>query len=185
MNPSTHKKVLVRHPASGGGGNDTTAGYLEPSKLNRDEGLTLMTPGGQAVTIAREHVQAVFFVPGWEGIEHLSGAACWGRSGTRLPGLWVRVRCRGRFHVEGILASELLDLAAGVWLSPLYAESACQRVFIPAGAAERVEAVEMVKPVRRRQSAAGREARTAQQIGLFDAAGNPASPESKVREERG
>lgn len=163
MNPSTHKRVVVRWRPSPGPA-AMLAGYVDPVQLAGPE-LDLLTPEGQAVSLALAQVQAVFFVADFGRAGALaSGHAV--RAGTRLPGLLVRVRGSDRQAWEGILANGLLELAAGVWLTPVSEDGPWQRIYFPRGAVELVTPLEVVRAPRRRRSA-GLGVADAGQFGLF------------------
>jgi len=148
----------------GSGSNTEVAGFLAASALTPaalpaaasataiDPRLHLLTDAGQSLEIAMDQVLAVFFVSAFESARTLAGSWTGPRSGARLPGLWVRVRGREHTRWDGILASDLLDLAQGVWLTPLHAAANVQRVFIPRGAVEHIEPVEVVRPGRSRRA---------------------------------
>lgn len=129
MNPSTHKKVVVRRLS--GPATPILAGFIAASELADPGPVHLLTAEGQAVELGLDQVQAVFFVPDFDRLEAIRAGGYPGRSGPRLPGLWVRVRSRDHQSLEGILATDLLELGAGLWLSPLYRDSPWQRVFMP------------------------------------------------------
>lgn len=155
MQPSALKKVVLQCRGQSRGGEINLErglqGFLAPAELEAGP-LHLLTPSGQEAEIARADLLAVYFVHAFagQGLPSLRGA----RAGARLPGLWVRVRGKGA-RWEGILASDLLDLERGIWLTPLRGGSNCQRVFIPRAAVEKLEAVEVVRPARRRGPGAG------------------------------
>jgi len=155
VDSSTHKKVVVLHRLPGSG-SETTPGFISTAELTGAGRLNLLSPEGQARRIEWEEVQAVFFVSGFERIEELRGDLRGphhgGNAGARRPGLWVRVRCRDHWSVEGILDSDLLDLGSGISLSPLHAHSSCQRIYVPRSAAERVSVVDWVRPARQRRT---------------------------------
>ncbi|HUX67090.1 MAG TPA: hypothetical protein VMV31_06350 [Terriglobales bacterium] len=156
MNPTTHKKVVVRHRPLG-----LLPGFLDPLQLESSARWELITPEGQALVLSPEQVLTVYFVSDLEQLEELRLPAASGRGGAKLAGLWVRVRCLDRHSLEGILASDLLQLQAGVWLTPLWPGSPWHRAFLPRPGVEQVTALEVVRPPRRRRSPA------TQQIGLF------------------
>lgn len=126
------------------------AGFLAPSALAEPQ-LQLLTETGQSLQIAQDEVLAVFFVSAFAAVRALTASWTGARSGARLPGLWVRVRSREHTRWDGILASDLLDVSAGIWLTPLHAAANVQRVFIPRGAVEKIEPIEVVRPGRRRR----------------------------------
>ncbi|MGH9482447.1 MAG: DUF6982 domain-containing protein [Terriglobales bacterium] len=170
MNPSTHKKVAVRHQQLG-----LVAGIVDPAQLGRPgvpQPFELLTPEGQATLLDPRQVQAVYFISDFDRAQALRGLPAAGHgSAARLPGLWVRVRCRDRYSVEGIVASELLDLEAGLWLSPLVPDSPWQRVYLPRSAMEQIVPMELVRRPRRRRASA----QPSPQFGLFT---EDASPET-------
>ena len=150
---------MVRVRGSGSGAE--VAGFLAPAALApaalaagasaAGARLHLLTDAGQTLEIALEEVLAVFFVSAFEPARTLAGSWTGPRSGARLPGLWVRVRGSEHTHWDGILASDLLDLAEGVWLTPLHATANVQRVFIPRPAVENIKPIEVVRPGRLRR----------------------------------
>lgn len=160
MNPSTRKRVVVRNRQGG-----YVCGFLESDPAAAGP-LALLTPEGQALELEAGQVQAVAFVADWERAAAAQNVGNTGHLGPRLPGLWVRVQCRGK-HWEGILASSMLELGQGAWLSPLYPDSPWQRLFIPRLAIEQITAVEVVRAPRRR----GARRPSSGQIGLFDSGG--------------
>lgn len=158
MSISSLKKVVVHLRGADVG----VGGFLPPDALGTDP-VTLLTATGQTLSAPLNELVAIYFVSGFEAERawpQLNGA----RSGPRLPGLWVRVRGAGQ-RWEGILASSLLSLDQGLWLTPLRAGSNCQRLYVPRHAIEHIEAVEVVRPARRRRS---QPHPPAAQITLFD-----------------
>ncbi|MGH9477252.1 MAG: DUF6982 domain-containing protein [Terriglobales bacterium] len=160
MNPATHKKIVLRlHPAA------WLSGYVDPARL-RDKGmLELLPPEGPLIRIAREEVQAAYFVADFHpaGLETLIPP----RGETPLPGVRVRCRTRGRHMLDGILASDLLAVAEGLDLTPPYTRSSWHRVWVPAAALEQLQVVEVVRAARRRRASAPH---GTGQITLFDSA---------------
>lgn len=158
MHPTTHKKVVVRlRPLQ------LLAGFVDAQQLQTLGPWDLLTPAGQALPLVPHQVQALYFVSHFDRQEALAEPVLPSRGSARQPGLWVRVRCFERFTMEGILASDLLDLDAGVWLTPLWPECPWQRAFLPRANVQQLTAIEVVRPPRRRQASAS------QQIGLFHA----------------
>ncbi len=154
VSTSTHKKVLVRHrtpPAPSA----FTAGFLEPGPLASQPEFHLLSPQGQAILIPRAAVQAIYFVNDFCSPATVSATAVSGRGAARLPGFRVRVRVRDPLPLEGILTTSLLDLDAGLSLSPLHAGCAWQHIFIPREAIERLEPVMVVRPDRARRRPPG------------------------------
>lgn len=157
---STHKKVVVRHRSLG-----LIAGYIDADRLPWLSGghdLELLRPEGQAHPLAASEVQAIYFVDDFARMAELRTLTMPGRAAARLPGLWVRIRWRGQPPLEGILVTELLQLGKGIELTPLRADSAWQRVYVPLAAIETLIPVEVVRTPRRRSPVAG-------QIDLFAA----------------
>lgn len=168
MNPTTHKKVVVRHRPLG-----LVAGFVDPLQLEAALRWELITPSGQALVISPEQVLTVYFVSEFEQLEGLRLPVASGRGGARLAGVWVRIRCQDRHSLEGILASDLLALPSGVWLSPLWPDSPWQRAYLPRPAMEQITVIEVVRPPRRRRPL------PSEQIGLFGeglAAARPPPP---------
>ncbi len=154
---------MVRHRQAG-----LVAGYVDADRLPWESGgeqVELLLPGGQARPLAADGVQAIYFVDDFARLAELGVLATPGRAAARLPGVWVRVRCRGLAALDGILANDLLQLGRGIELTPLRADSPWQRVYIPIGAVEGLSVVEVVRPPRRRRTPA------AGQIDLFAASG--------------
>jgi len=156
VNSTTHKKVVVRHRPLG-----LVAGFVDPLQLEAAQRWELITPSGQALVLAPEQVLTVYFVSEFEQLEALQLPLASGRGGAKLPGVWVRVRCQDRHSLEGILASDLLTVPAGVWLSPLWPDSPWQRAYLPRPGLEQIAVIEVVRPPRRRRPT------PSQQIGLF------------------
>lgn len=171
LHPSSLKRAVVRLRAPAA---PVQAGLLRPEGLETAGDIELLTPAGQALRIEREAVLAIFFVTGFEQAEALAQGSYAGRGGGRLPGVLVRLRCRDRYSVEGILASDLLEIETGVWLTPVHADAPWQRMLVPRSALEAVQVVEVIRPVRQRRPRARRTPAVEDQIGLF---GELSSPE--------
>jgi hypothetical protein len=157
---STHKKVAVRHRQLG-----LVPGYIDPDRLpwlRNGTALELLRPEGQAQPLAPGDVHAIYFVDDFARCAELRTLPMPGRAAARLPGVWVRVRWRGQPSLEGLLATNLLQLKRGIELTPLRMDCAWQRVYIPFDAVEELSVVDVVRPPRRRRSASG-------QIDLFAA----------------
>lgn len=161
MNPTTHKKVAVRHQQFG-----LLAGFVDPTQLGHRGSpnlIDLLTQEGQVTAVELNQVLAIYFIADFGQTEALRGLPVSARGAVRLPGLWVRVRCKDRYSVEGILVSELLELEMGIWLLPLAPDSPWQRVFLPRTAVEQISPIELVRSPRRRRSPA----LSPRQFGLF------------------
>lgn len=160
MNTSNRKKALVRLLGSG----PLQPAFVDLAGLEKpDARLELLTPEGQRLELDWGQVQAVYLVGDFATVREAPVA-----SGPRHPGVWVRVRSKDRGTLDGILASELLDLERGLWLLPLQDGGFFQRAYIPRSAVAGLSVLEVIKPARRRrQSGARRPPREQSQISLF------------------
>lgn len=145
MNPSIRKK-LVLCLRSG----HVLAGFAEPEALSAAGQFQVLMPQGRKVEVAGEQLLAAYFVGEFVNVQMLASPAP--RGAVPLPG--VRVRCRTLDHQtrEGLLATDLLHLEAGVELTPPFAECSWQRVYIPRGALEQFSIIGVVRPPRRRRA---------------------------------
>ncbi|MGH9520748.1 MAG: DUF6982 domain-containing protein [Terriglobales bacterium] len=142
MNTSNRKKALVRAPGSG----PLQPGFVNVASLEAPtERLELLTPEGQRLELDWRQVQAVYLVSEFEAGREAPPA-----SGPRHPGVWVRVRGKDRSTMDGILASDLLEIEGGLWLLPLQDGGFFQRAYIPRGAVAGLSVLEVIKPARRR-----------------------------------
>lgn len=173
MPTSTHKKVIVRCLAPGKPASEIH-GYLDLPELEKSDPLPVLSVDGTRILLAREQVQAVYLVSEFMPREALTGARCWGKPGTRMPGLWVRVHGWDGFYLDGVLATSLLGLREEIWLTPLYGSGPCQRVYLPPQSVRRLDPVAYVRPVppRRRRAIPG-------QIDLFEPFAAEAGEESR------
>lgn len=146
MNPSIRKK-LVLCLRSG----TLLAGFAEPEALSAAGRLQILMPQGRKVEVEGEQLLAAYYVADFVSAQVLASPAP--RGAVPLPG--VRVRCRTVDHQtrEGLLATDLLHLEAGLELTPSFAECPWQRVYIPRGALEQFSIVGVVHPPRRRRAA--------------------------------
>jgi hypothetical protein len=144
LTSATLKKAVLRlHPAR------WLCGFVDSAHLRGPGPLTCLLPEGQAHEVDATALQAVYFVTDFAQVSEL--AAPPRRAAAALPGLRVRVRTRGGVLLEGILATDLLALSGGLDLTPAHAESAWQRLFVPASALVQVLPLAMVRPPRRRR----------------------------------
>lgn len=164
MDSSTHKKVVVRQRQAG-----LVSGYLGTAALSAATEIEVLTPEGQALRLGTDQVAAIYFVADWSASAGLLTSPP-RRTANRLPGVWIRIHSRGRQTIEGLLASDLLEISQGLWLSPLREDSEWQRAYVPRAAMEQVQIVEVVHSPRRRRQTEARH-----QIGLFGPEGEPAA----------
>jgi hypothetical protein len=170
VNPSTYKRVAVRlHPV--GGTRKQELGFLDPAQLTSKERFTLLSPAGQAIELDREAVVAVFFIADFEHPPSLQKSRSLPRAaGTRRTGIAVRIEGHDRHVVEGILSSDLMAVAQGVWLSGPRSDGEWERAFIPPHAIAKLSVVDVVRAPRTRSP---RKRRASPQLPLFEAEEKP------------
>lgn len=155
---STHKRVVVRYRPAG-----FAEGYIAQNSWDGTTPLEIVTPTGTGLRFAEEQIQALYYVSDWDQAKAIEAGTI-PTKGLPHPGTRVRIVLRDRAVLEGILGSELLDLGAGAWLAPLFDDAPYQRIYVPRGAMERINVIEVVRAPRRRlrrlQAGAG-------QFGLF------------------
>lgn len=174
---STHKKVVVRYRPSG-----FAEGFVAHNAWDGSSPLEILTPTGTGLRFAPEQVLALYYVADWEQARAIAAATIHGK-GWPHPGTRVRIVLTDRTILEGILLSDLLDLAAGAWLAPLLDDHPYQRLYVPRSAIQRLTVVEVVREPRRRSRRSGG---GAGQFGLFEAdwgspePGGPLLPSGEV-----
>ncbi|MGH9415044.1 MAG: DUF6982 domain-containing protein [Terriglobales bacterium] len=156
MIPAKLKSAALRVRGSGWAG-----GYLNPALLPTAERIETLNAAGQPLQIEPGDLMAVLLLADIRQADLMGSAGA--ARGTRMPGLRVKVRTLDHYGLEGILATNLLELDRGLWLDPLYSGSIWQRAFFPRSAVEQLQAVEMTKAPRRRPNG-----RSVQQFGLFE-----------------
>gem|GEM_PF-6840331 len=147
---STHKKVVLRHRHLG-----LVAGFLSTEQLETGAlaSLEMARPTGESLALPAAECLCLYFVASFADESALRAARPSTRGSARQPGVWMRLRLADRSICEGILASDLLEIERGVWLSPLGLESAWQRIYVFRPAIEHLAVVEVVRPPRRRTAA--------------------------------
>jgi hypothetical protein len=154
------KKVIVERA-------DRTAsrGYLNPSRLGRDELLDFLTAAGDRLSIPLKEVRCVYFVR--EFTDDYQPARKAFLSRPKLDGLWVRLKFKDNDTLEGIVANNLLDLLdRGVHLTPPDLHGDAVRLFIPRAALAEMSVLGVVG-VQRRVARRAEAAEAARQPKLF------------------
>lgn len=160
-NISTHKKVVVERMDK-----SVTKGYLNPSKLGREEGVDLLTQDGEHLSLQLKDIKCIYFVR--EFTDKFEPARRAFLSRPKLDGLWVRMRFRDQDTLEGIVANDLLDLLdRGVHLTPPDLHGESLRLFIPRTALAELSVLGVVG-VARRKTRRPTAAEAARQPTLFE-----------------
>ncbi|HWG36465.1 MAG TPA: hypothetical protein VN690_01990 [Terriglobales bacterium] len=148
---STHKKVVVRHRHLG-----LLAGFFSPEQLESGDltKIELARPTGESLSLPVAECVCIYFVARFSDEAALRAPRPLHRGSARQPGVWLRLRLADRSVAEGVLASDLLLLERGIWLSPLGLDSAWQRIFVFRAALEHLAVIEVVRPPRRRRTPA-------------------------------
>ena len=144
MSSSTTKKVYLRRfdgPA--------VEGYVNPHTYLRPEGIEILARSAQIVTLPAAEVKGVYFVRDFEPEAEARQKTSFA-SRPKRDGLWVRLSFRDGDALEGVVANNLLVMAAaGITISPPDSGANTQRVFVPRAALREVTVLGVVgSPVR-------------------------------------
>jgi hypothetical protein len=156
---STTKKALIRRFDR-----ETLHGYLNPASFQQPEGVEWLSEEGRASLVPYPEVKLVAFVREFEGEpepeRHLF------QTRPKVAGLWVSLRFKDGWALEGILPNNLLMVEpGGVTVIPPDSAGNVQRVWAPKGSLIAVEVLGVVgSPLRKRKPAP----EPKDQIGLFD-----------------
>jgi hypothetical protein len=157
---STLKKVVVELADS-----SAVPGYVNPSKLGKDDVFDLLTQDGEHREVSLEKVRCVYFVREFTSNYALERKAFLSR--PKLDGLWVRLKFRDSQTLEGVVPNDLLALLdSGVHITPPDMQGDTQRMFIPRAALTEMKVLGVVGVARRPRVAAAAAA-TSAQPGLF------------------
>ena len=145
---STLKKVVVEL-ADG----SAVPGYVNPSKLGKDDVFDLLTQDGEHREVSLEKVRCVYFVREFTSNYALERKAFLSR--PKLDGLWVRLKFRDSETLEGVVPNDLLALLdSGVHITPPDMQGDTQRMFIPRAAITEMKVLGVVGVARRPRVAA-------------------------------
>ena len=145
---------------------ETLLGYVNPLTFQRQNGIELLTTGGDATLLPYAEVKSVAFVRDFGGQEPAAERKTFSTR-PKMNGLWLRVTFRDGDVMEGILPNDLLHLEShGFTVIPPDPYSNNQRIFLPRAALTGVQVLGVVgsplKQIRKPKPAAEG------QIGLFE-----------------
>jgi hypothetical protein len=144
---STHKKVIVVLSDR-----NTVPGYLNPSRLQADLPLDLLTSDGEHRLIPFNDVRAIYFVRDFTDNYEPERKAFLSR--PKLDGLWVRLTFLDRETLEGVVPNDLLALLdSGVQITPPDLNGAAVRIYVPRSALAELTVLGVVGVARRKPSA--------------------------------
>jgi hypothetical protein len=159
---STLKKVVVVLADS-----SAVPGYVNPSKLGKDDVFDLLTQEGEHREVSLGKVRCVYFVREFTSNYALERKAFLSR--PKLDGLWVRLKFRDSETLEGVVPNDLLALLdSGVHITPPDMQGDTQRMFIPRAAITEMKVLGVVGVARRPRAVAAAAASAAAQPTLFD-----------------
>jgi hypothetical protein len=139
------------------------AGFCDPAGGIGGEALEMLSPEGSVQTIPFSDIKVVCFVREFDGPSFDQEQRTF-RNRPKTEGLWVRMQFRDNDFLEGIVANNLLQLAAtGVALTPPEASSNITRIFAPRAALRDCRVLGVVGAAARR-----RKTESGEQRGLFD-----------------
>jgi hypothetical protein len=141
---STHKKVVVALVDK-----TTLRGYLNPTRLGRNDPVDLLTPDGEHEQIPLGRVRAIYFVREFSTDYEPERKAFLSR--PKLDGLWVRLRFNDSETLEGVVPNDLLSLLDnGLQITPPDLNSTTDRIFVPRSALSEVTVLGVVGVARRK-----------------------------------
>jgi len=142
-------------------------GYVNPSKLGKDDAFDLLTQDGEHREVSLDKVRCVYFVREFTSNYALERKAFLSR--PKLDGLWVRLRFRDNDTLEGVVPNDLLALLdSGVHITPPDIQSDTQRMFIPRAAITEMKVLGVVGVARRPRAVTATAAASDQPRLLFD-----------------
>jgi len=160
LSSSTHKKVILRKM-----NREQVRGYVNPQTYLREDGVEILTLGGQAALLPYEDIKGVYFVREFEEQgDHLERKVFTSR--PKLDGLWLRMKFKDDEVMDGILPNNLLLVAqTGFTITPPDPYANSQKIFVPKAALAELAVLGVIgSPIKRRRAAA---AVPKEQISLF------------------
>ena len=165
---STYKKVVVRRLDRG-----LIKGFVDPSGYLRGNDLEMLDREGRAVIVPLAEIKAVFFVREFDGNPQRSERKLF-QSRPRMAGVWVQMIFKDNETLEGLLPSNLLELATeGYLLTPADLYSNNLKVFVPRTALTKLTVLGVIpdrharRPSPKKGAPAVETAASDRQIGLF------------------
>jgi hypothetical protein len=131
----------------------TIPGYLNPTRLGRNDSFDLLTAAGEHREVHLEDVRGIYFVNDLAApFEPVRKAFL---SRPKLDGLWVRLKFQNNEVLEGVVPNDLLSiLDSGVQITPPDMQGNTQRIFIPRTALTEMTVLGVVGIARRKPAAA-------------------------------
>ena len=159
MAASTTKKALIRRYDR-----ESLAGYVNPASFLQPEGVELLSAQGHPSIVPYSEIKLVAFVKDFEGVAEPQRQVFQTR--PKIAGLWVNLRFRDGWVLEGIIPNNLMLLeASGFTVIPPDSFGNQQRVWAPRESLAYVEVLGVVgSPLRKRKAKPAPK----EQIGLFD-----------------
>jgi len=155
--PATHKKVIVRKT-----GRDSLSGYVAPANFVVEGQLELLNQAGKVVMIDLKEIKSVDFVREFTDSGGPSRKTFTTR--PRTDGLWVRLKFTDNDVLEGMMASDLLQMVPeGFLITPPDTRGNTQRIFVPKSALESITVLAVIGRTEQRKKTA----EDVRQPGLF------------------